>query len=83
MGKSTIKSQSGQVLIENVLMMVVLVGAFLVLVRTLQSSNYLNAMTRSPWASLKVMVECGHWSGNNKGCIHPNLNSRHITTDPR
>lgn len=83
MGKSSVThSQSGQVLVENILMMVVLVGITMLFIRGMKSSNFLNAMTRGPWTSLKMMAECGHWEGS-KGCTHPNLNKRHLTSDPR
>ncbi len=82
MGKGSIKSNSGQAVLENILLMVVMAGAFVLFTRTLKSSNFLNAMTSGPWSSLQMMAECGHWQ-TNKGCTHPNLADRHLTTDPR
>lgn len=79
-----VKNQRGQILIEAVLLMVLLLGISTLIGRELRQREFFQTLVTGPWARLQGMVECGVW----EPCVgqpgmHPNSNSRNISLDPR
>jgi hypothetical protein len=56
-----LKNQSGQFVIEAVLLMTVLAGLSLIAVRTLKEGQVLGALVESPWERTSGMIETGIW----------------------
>lgn len=71
-------NQAGQVTIEAVIIMIVLVGIFGFVTKTLESEKFLASMIRSPWGSLVGMIENGVWGAQTLD-LHPNHHERHIS----
>ncbi|MEZ0393092.1 MAG: hypothetical protein ACAH59_12800 [Pseudobdellovibrionaceae bacterium] len=73
------RSQSGQALVEAVLLMAVTVSIGIMVVRFLEDK--VPSLVTGPWALLSGMVECGNWSGCGPG-LHPNTLERVISYKP-
>lgn len=70
MNRSAIRKQSGQAVVEIVLLLV-LTGAFSLMVsRYLQDSKFAQKLITQPWQVLSGMIECGVWTGCKPG-MHP------------
>jgi hypothetical protein len=69
-------NQKGQVIIEYILMMVVMLTASFALQKWLKESAFAQNFTVQPWARLNGMVQCGVWSpcgiGHGKPKLHSN-----------
>jgi hypothetical protein len=82
MGK--LKNQRGQVLIEALLLMVLLLGISTLISRQLREREYFQSLVTGPWSRLQGMVECGVWEPcTGQRGLHPNSNTRNISLDPR
>lgn len=83
--KPNLKSQNGQVIIEYVLMMVVMLGVSMLLQKYIGKGNFIQNFTVKPWARLDGMVQCGTWSecgiDVKKGGLHPNSRERVLSLD--
>lgn len=60
--KSTLHNQKGQVIIEYILVMVVMLTVSFMLQKFLKESAFAQNFTVKPWARLNGMVQCGVWS---------------------
>lgn len=85
--RSRLSGQSGQMIIEYILLMVVLIGVGTAIVDFLKDQEFATKFTQSPWAKLNGMIQCGNWvacgvetpaSGG-----HPNSSNRVLTLDPK
>lgn len=78
--------QCGQVIVENILLMVVLIGVFMSIINALKGQGLATRFTQDPWAKLNGMIQCGNWTpcGVEKPTagVHPNTNNRVLTLDP-
>lgn len=73
-----LKNQSGQVAIEYILLMVVVLGAFLAARDALLSSNAIANFVQKPWQLVAGMIEVGVWGEPKKvRAQHPGLILRH------
>lgn len=83
----TIKNQAGQIIIENVLLIVVLMGVFFSIVDFLKRQQFATKFTEAPWAMLDGMIQCGVWSPCSvKKPVekkHPNAGERILSLDPK
>jgi hypothetical protein len=72
--KNKINSQKGQVIIESVLLIVVMLGLWVFLSKTFISSKYMKKLMQDgPWPRLSGMIEAGVWdSPSNAKRFHPN-----------
>lgn len=80
-----IHNQSGQILIESVLIMFLGVGLFISMTSLLKKSDVINQIVSAPWKKTSAMIETGTWSnsaaeGKKK---HPNTGYRGRTLDPK
>ncbi len=70
--------QSGQITVEAVLVLTILVSTVFVATRTISDQQFLSRMVERPWSYLAGMIENGMWvpavAGRGR---HPNHNTRH------
>jgi len=75
-----IRSQRGQMMIEGVLIMVVLMGMTLLVARYFKDQELLKKLISGPWVSLAGLLQNGVWLPKDRGTLsHPNGHTRHIT----
>jgi hypothetical protein len=86
------KNNKGQVALESILLMSVLVFVFLTLSNTIQEKKLLAKLVEKPMTNLKAMTAYGTWSS--EGCTapgksrqtidkcHPNSIARSLSSDP-
>jgi len=76
-----LKSQSGQVAMEAVLLAVVSLGLLGATLRFLRDDKTLDKLTNVAWSGVANMTEYGNWPGQNTP-VHPNNSSRVRTMEP-
>lgn len=86
------KNNKGQMAIEAVLLTVVLLGAFVVLTKTIRDKKLLSKFVAKPINSIAAMTAYGTWKSTgcaapNKpsvsiGKCHPNSIERSLSSDP-
>ncbi|HVK61795.1 MAG TPA: hypothetical protein VM432_09610 [Bdellovibrionales bacterium] len=71
-------NSKGQMTIEMVLILTILLGAAVGVTRAMKSNQVLAAIVEGPWASMQGMIEDGVWvpAGKSKAS-HPTMRSRH------
>lgn len=95
---SFIHNNKGQVAIESVLLMVVLLGAFMVVTNYARDKKLLSNLVQKPMQSLSIMVGFGVWksadattgcrapgsaAGVSIGKCHPNSIARSLSSNPK
>jgi hypothetical protein len=97
LGSKLIKNNKGQIAIESVLLMTILLGAFLAVTNYAKSKNLLSNMVQKPIQSLAIMSGYGVWKSGDAdaGCkapgrssvtlgkCHPNSIARSLSSTPR
>lgn len=76
------RGQSGQVLIESLLLMVLSVGLLGVTLQYFRSTQTFGRITNAVWAGVAQMAEYGNWPGAGAP-VHPNSSIRTRLRDPR
>lgn len=84
---SSLRNQRGQVIIEYILMMVVMLTLSFMIQKFLKSSEFIQKLSIQPWGRLDGMIQCGVW----KPCgvetkapgMHPNTKERVLSLDPK
>ncbi|MGZ3689898.1 MAG: hypothetical protein ACXVAX_00255 [Pseudobdellovibrio sp.] len=88
-----LKKNKGQIAIESVLLITVLMAGFLVLTSAFRQKQYLSKMVEGPMKNLAAMTAYGTW--HNDGCTaagkskvsigkcHPNSIERSQSSDPK
>ena len=72
------KKQSGQITIEAVLILTLLVSTVFAGTRLIQDQQMLSKLVEKPWQYLAGMIENGYWAPVQAGkAKHPNQLSRH------
>lgn len=74
-------NQSGQLIVEAVLLLALVMSTSLLVTRFLQESQFAQTLIAKPWTTLSGMVECGVWSGCGAG-KHPNSRNRYLSLKP-
>lgn len=74
--KRGMKGQKGQMTLEMVLLLTILVSCAIFAFNEIKSRKLLAAFISGPWQPLKNMIENGEWSADAKE-KHPNLMNRH------
>jgi len=73
-------NQSGQMVTEMILLIVILLGVSFGVARYFKSNEVLRTLVSGPWESLAGMLQNGNWgSPKRTNVIHPNAHGRHIT----
>jgi hypothetical protein len=71
------QSQSGQMTIEMVLVIIILLSTGLTLAKAARNQGWMKSLVSGPWKPLKSMIEDGVWSPNNSKSMHPHHRDRH------
>lgn len=81
------RNQSGQAILEYILLIVVLIGVFGAIMNVLKANDLATRFTSGPWEKLNGMIQCGNWvgCGVNQPApgVHPNTQNRVLTLDPK
>ncbi len=95
LGSKLINNNKGQIAIESVLLMTILLGAFLAVTNYAKSKQLLANLVQKPVQSLAVMSGYGVWRDPAGGCkapgkpavsigkCHPNSIARSLSSTPR
>lgn len=77
------RNQKGQVALEAILLVVVLLGISVFAQNKLKQSGLAAKMVQGPWGKLSGMIECGVWEPckGRKG-THPSTRERNLSFDP-
>ena len=74
------RNQSGQAVVEAVILMIIFVGFLSFAVRQFQDQALLERLVQGPWLHLAGMIESGVWAEKNTARrLHPNHIGRHVT----
>ena len=71
--------QRGQMTIEAVLIMTVLLGIVTAASAQFRSKNVMQTLAAGPWQYVRGMIECGIWDKTLANPHHPNAKTRHLT----
>jgi hypothetical protein len=75
-------NQKGQLVIEMILLLTVLVSLVSFVTKSFVDKKYLQNVVQKPFEILQGMAENGSWgSPNNTKSQHPNLKYRHLTQE--
>ena len=75
-----LKNQSGQVVMEAILLAVISIGLLGATLRFLRDDKTLDKLTNVAWSGVANMTEFGKWPGSGLGSsMHPN-NSKRVRT---
>lgn len=79
--KPLLKDRRGQLMIEAILLMVLLVGLLTVITRYLRDNNTIPNLVSEPWGQIAGMTEFGNWEppNNSNKKKHPNTFNRFFT----
>lgn len=79
MKRPNLRSQGGQLIMEAVILMVILVGVALTITKYFTSQEVLHNLISGPWKSLAGMMQNGEWgTPDATDAIHPNAHNRHV-----
>lgn len=89
-----LSNQKGQFLIEAILLTIVLLGFFLVFIKSAKEKKFISSLATKPMENVQAMAGYGTW--NKDGCkglgksskvslgkCHPNSIHRSISSDPK
>lgn len=80
---SSPKNQSGQFLIEGILLMVVMLSIFIASINALKEGHFLAKLIERPWGQVQGMIECGVWGPPKTACrALPGQPKRNVSLDP-
>ena len=78
----TLRDRKGQILIENLLMCVILVGIFVFFTNYAKENKLVSNLISGPWGKLAGMTESGVWAEPDEAKKkHPNSFQRFYTPD--
>lgn len=78
--KVSVKSQRGQLVVEAILLMVVLLAIAGLATKYLANSQLAQKLTIEPWGKLAGMIECGSWQQCQGGIgVHPSSINRTLS----
>ena len=74
---SQLRSQSGQMIIESILIMAILLGVTTMTTRYLRDNETIAQLITGPWDMLAGMIQNGVWAPQDKAkVLHPNFQGR-------
>ncbi len=77
-------SEKGQVIIEAVLLLTLIVGLWSLFSKIAKQSKWFESMANGPWATISGMIENGVWVQEKKAqTLHPNHFSRVVSLRER
>lgn len=73
-------SQKGQMIVEAILIMVVLLAIVGLTAQVFKKDDFVASLVSKPWQNIAGMLQNGVWAPPNKGAkLHPNHYIRHIS----
>lgn len=83
----SLDNEKGQLVVEAVLLIIVMMGAALLLTSKLREMEFVQGLTSKPWAMLSGMIECGVWKPCGKSSpaagLHPSTSNRVSSLDTK
>jgi hypothetical protein len=80
MKKSILSKNSGQILVESILIMAVFLAAAALIAKQIRDRGMMAQLAVGPWSQLTGMIENGTWGGAERTKLqHPNYLRRHIS----
>ena len=76
------RSQSGQITIEAVLILSVLLSIATYASQQFKSRGILQKLVGAPWSYTRGMIENGIWATTTPNPYHPNSKHRHASLNP-
>lgn len=74
--------QAGQMTIEMILIMTILLGVAISVSELARSSGFMASLVEEPWSVVQGMIENGVWvNAADAKALHPNLRKRHGTPE--
>lgn len=80
--RTSLRNQRGQMTIEAVLLLVIMVAIFTVVHRSISSRNMLSQIVQGPWGYVSGMISNGVWKGGDTKIYHPNVYKRRASPEP-
>jgi len=78
-----LRSKSGQMTIEAILILMLMVSIFTLTQRKIKESGYFRQIVSGPWAHIAGMIENGVWKPVDEGKkTHPNVFGRRASPEP-
>ena len=77
-----LKNSSGQMVVESVLIIALLLGFATVIAREFKDDEVISKLVQGPWLALSGMIQNGVWVEPKKSMLlHPNHMHRHISRE--
>lgn len=74
------RNQSGQAVIEAILIITILFGAVYIIAEQFKSGEYLVQLVEGPWQQLSGVIQNGVWMSPEESMkLHPSAFDRHIS----
>jgi hypothetical protein len=80
--KPSLRNQKGQMTMEAVLLLVIIVAMFTLVHRQISDRNMLSSLVRGPWGYVSGMISNGVWKGGDTKSMHPNVFKRRASPEP-
>jgi hypothetical protein len=74
-----LKKQTGQAIIEAVLLIAVLFGIVSFIAKEFKDDEIVKSLVSGPWLAISSMIANGNWQTKDGEKSHPNYHSRHVT----
>lgn len=73
-----LKNQSGQFVVESILIMVILLGITMTIAAAFKQQNLLAGIIKAPWQNMAGMIQNGTWAPPAASmALHPSQHNRH------
>ena len=81
-GMKRLTHQHGQMTIEAVLLLMIMVSVFTLVHREIYKRKLLAQIVSGPWAQMQGMIENGAWVAVDSKSMHPNVFGRRASPEP-
>ncbi len=83
----SLRSQSGQMIVETVLLIMVSLSITGLIIKGLKQQQFIQSLVSKPWGLLSGMIQCGAWEacggqGASAG-VHPATRNRNVSLNPK
>ena len=80
--KPSLRTQKGQVTIEAVLLITIMLGVSTFAHKAISSRGLLSQLVSGPWSYVAGMISNGVWKGGDSSSLHPNRFQRRASPRP-
>lgn len=77
-----LSNNKGQLTIEAVLLLVIMVAIFTVTHRTISKGEWMSKIVTGPWSYMQGMISNGVWKSGDTKNLHPNVFKRRASPEP-